>query len=49
MHDEEFWYIKLLNLKYRRGAPHNSDFLQNWSPQKFKNSEKGTPESSRMH
>ena len=59
MNGEEFWSLKLLKLKYRRGR-NNSTFLQNWfSPRmkipptfillKFQKSQKGTPESCRMH
>ena len=43
----------------KKGAPNNSDFLQNWFPPeirspffnlyKFQDAEKSTPESSRMH
>ena len=49
---------KTFKIQKKGGGQSNSDFLQNWFPQeiriplfnlwKFKNSEKGTPESRRM-
>ena len=51
--------LKTFKIEIAKGGPNNSDLLQNWfsseirSPlfnlQKFQKSEKGTPESSRMH
>ena len=59
MNDEEIRYLELLKLKYRRGRPNNSEFLENWVPrkimshllnfQKFQDFEKITPELWRMH
>ena len=59
MNDEEFESLKVSKLKYRRGGPNNSDFLQNWfAPEiwsllinlkKFQKPENGTPKSSKMH
>ena len=59
MYDKEFGSLKLLKLKYRRGGPNNSDFLQNWFPpeirspifnlQKFQKSQKPSRESHRIN
>ena len=59
MNDEEIAYLELWKLKYRRGGPNNSEFLQNWVPreirspllnlQKFQDFEKSSPESWSMH
>ena len=50
---------KTFKIEIQKGGPNNSDFLQNWFPQKIrsplfnlqklKDSEKSTPESCRMH
>ena len=56
--DEEFEYLKLLKLKYRKGEQIIQTFCRIGAPeirsiffnlQKFQDSEKSTPESWRMH
>ena len=56
--DEEFEYLKLLKLKYRKGEQIIQTFCRIGAPEirsiffnlrKFKNSEEITPESCRMH
>ena len=56
--DEEFEYLKLLKLKYRKGEQIIQTFCRIGAPeirsiffnlQKFKSSEEITPESCRMH
>ena len=59
INDDEFWSIKLLNLKYRRVDQIIQTFCKTGSPQKlgpplfnlwkFQDAEKSTPESCRMH
>ena len=56
---KRLWDDKSFKIEIQKGGPNNSDFLQNWFPpeirfslfnlQKFQKSEKGTPDSSRMH
>ena len=51
--------LEKLKIEIQKGGPNNSDFLQNWFPQEIRSalfslwksqkSEKGTPESSRIH